>query len=239
MPTIRPSRRTLARLALLAPVLALAACVSGRDLDQPPAPLGDFALGHNVVVAPNIVKGPVSRDATPEEWIAAVSTAVEDRFGRYEGTRLYHLGISVEGYVLAQPGVPLVLSPKSALILKVTVWDDARGVKLNEEPEQITAMEAMSGKTFLGSGLTQSREEQMENLAVVAAKEIERWLVRTNRTEKWFENAPEAPEAAAPAEDAEDTEGGTEEDAEAAAATDEGASSAAAELPPETAATGG
>jgi hypothetical protein len=41
----------------------LAAC--GRnDLEDPPVPLGDFALGLNIAVADNAQKVPISRDAT-------------------------------------------------------------------------------------------------------------------------------------------------------------------------------
>ena len=31
-----------------------------------------------------------------------MEAAIEERFSRYDGDSLYHLGISVEGYVLAQ-----------------------------------------------------------------------------------------------------------------------------------------
>lgn len=172
-------------LALLT-ILSLAACASGRDLDQPPEPLGDFKLAHSVVIAPNLVKGPLSREASKEEWIAAVDQALEDRFRRYEGERLYHFGVSVEGYVLAQVGVPLVLQPKSVLIYRVTVWDDEKGIKLNEEPMEITVMESFSPETFAGSGLTQTREEQMENLAINAAKQLEIWLARQVKDRNWF-----------------------------------------------------
>ncbi len=174
--------------ALLA-MLALVACTNGRDLDKDAVPLGDFALGHSVVIAPNIVKGPLSRDATDEEWIAAMDKAIEDRFRRYEGKegqKLYHFGVSIEGYVLAQVGVPLVLQPKSVLIFRVTVWDDEKGIKLNEDPKEITVLEAVSAETIAGSGLTQTREEQLENLTINAAKQIELWLVRRHKEEKWF-----------------------------------------------------
>jgi hypothetical protein len=111
-----------------------------------------------------------------------------DRFGRYEGTKLYHLGVSVEGYVLAIPGVPLVASPKSALILNVTAWDDAKGGKLNTKPHLVTVVESFSGNTFLGSGLTQSKEKQLENLSRNAAKQIQNWLVQQNNEFGWFED---------------------------------------------------
>lgn len=194
-------------LALFGLVL-MAACTNPNDLDEAPAYLGNFHLGHNVVVAPNLTKGPASREASKEEWIAALTTAMTDRFGRYDGTKLYHLGVSVEGYVLAIPGVPLVASPKSALILNVTVWDDSKGAKLNAKPHLVTVVESFSGNTFLGSGLTQSMEKQMENLSRNAAKQIQNWLVQQNNEFGWFEDdgvpandkpRPEArPAAAAP-----------------------------------------
>jgi hypothetical protein len=176
------------RLFALLGVLFLAACAGSNDLDREVPYLGNFQLGHNVVVAPNLTKGPASRAATKEEWIEAMTQAITDRMGRHEGTRLYHLGVSVEGYVLAIPGVPLVASPKSALILNVTAWDDAAGKKLNDKPHLVTVMETISGNTIFGSGLTQSKEVQMANLSRNAAKLIESWLNRQNDEFGWFED---------------------------------------------------
>ena len=164
----------------------LAACTNANDLDRAPVELGDFRLGHNIVVAPKMQKGPLSREASKEEWVEALTGAIAERFDRYEGDRLYHFGVSVEGYVLAQPGVPVVLSPKSVLIIRLTVWDDAAEKKLNPEPKQITIMETLSGETVVGSGLTQTKEEQMHNLSRNAAKQIETYLVRQMNAEGWF-----------------------------------------------------
>ncbi len=133
-------------IALLASIVLLAACTNPNDLDEAPVDLGDFRLGHNVVVASKMTRGPVSREASAEEWKDALTSAIAERFGRYEGDRLYHLGVSVEGYVLAQPGIPIVASPNSVLILLVTVWDDAASAKMNTPPEQITVIETISGE---------------------------------------------------------------------------------------------
>lgn len=177
-------------LRLLVPVAFLAmvaACSpSGEDLDKPAVPLGDFRLGHNVVVAPKAVKGPFSRDVPKEEMTKSLQDAVAARFGRYEGDRLYHFGISVEGYVLAAPGVPLVYNPKSVMIINLTVWDDAAGKKLNDEPAQLTVFESLSGETVISSGLTQTKEEQLHNLSVNAAKQIEIFLTKQIKEEGWF-----------------------------------------------------
>ena len=199
------------RIAIfLAMAFTLVACTNANDLDQAPASLGDFRLGHNVAVAPNLTKGPASRDASEEEWIAAMQAAVKERFSRYEGDSLYHLGISIEGYVLAIPGIPLVAAPKSALIIRVTVWDDAAGTKLNDKPEQITVIESISTNTFLSSGLTQSKEVQMENLTRNAAKLIQNWLVRENQKNGWFGEVAPVVTSDAPPPEAESEANGDE-----------------------------
>jgi len=193
---------------LLVFALVLAACSpSGDDLDEPPVPLGPFKLGHNIVVASKAVKGPLSRNATEEELIEALSGAIANRFERYDGDKLYHFGVSVEGYVLAAPGIPIVYSPKSVMIINVTVWDDAAGGKLNEKPEQLTVFETLSGETVISSGLTQSKEQQLRNLTVNAAKQIERYLTRQIRNEGWFGG----PDAVGPPPVATDLESATED----------------------------
>ena len=136
-------------MLLLVMGFVLAACDGARDLNEPPVPLGDFKLVHNIVVAPKAVKGPLSRKASEELLTGSLKDAIAERFDRYEGTQRYHFGVSVEGYVLAQPGIPLVLSPKSILIIFVTVWDDAAGVKLNTEPKQITVFESINGGSIV------------------------------------------------------------------------------------------
>lgn len=172
------------RLALLFVAAALlAACADGRNLGEERAELGDFRLSHNIVVAGNAQMGPFSRTASAEEWEESIRAAVARRFERYEGTRLYHIAVSVDGYVLAMPGVPLVASPRSALIIGVHLWDDQLGRPLNEERKQITVLESVSGETLLSSGLTQSGEQQMQNLSTNAALQIESWLAENP---EWF-----------------------------------------------------
>lgn len=163
-------------LALTLGLSLLAACQK-NDLAEAPVPLGNFELGLNIVVADNMKKVPISRPATVEEWETALIKSVEDRFGRYSGTRLYNIGIAVDGFALAPPGVPLVVSPKSVLVITANIWDDATGTKLNPEGEQFTIFEAFSGETVIGSGLTRSRAKQMEILSYNAAKRVEKWIL--------------------------------------------------------------
>lgn len=188
MPNVTGSKdiRMFRIFALLSFVALVAGCTNPNDLDDAPVEMGNFSLGHNVVVASKMTRGPLSREASEDEWKEALTTAIGDRFGRYEGDRLYHFGVSVEGYVLAQPGIPVVASPKSVLIVLLTVWDDATGEKMNAPPEQITIVESISGNTIFGSGLTQSKEVQMQNLSRNASKQIENFLVRRRKADGWF-----------------------------------------------------
>ena len=184
------------RVLVLLSMLVVTACTYESDLQEPPVPLGNFRLGHNVVVAPYAeTASAVSRVVTEDELTAALKKAVDKRFARYQGSKQYHLGVSVEGYILARAGVPVVAAPKSAMIIRVTVWDDAQGKKLNVPPEQMTILENLDGESLIGTGWTQSAEKQLEGLARNAAKAIENFLVEQNAEQGWFVDA--APDGAA------------------------------------------
>lgn len=177
----------LYRFCLVAVMAVLTACTYPEDLNDPPVDLGNFRLEHNIVVAPlAATSSAISRSATEEQLTTALRDAIAERFDRYEGSKRYHLGVSVEGYVLARAGVPVVAAPKSAMIIRVTVWDDAQAKKLNVPPEQITILENIDGESLLGTGWTQSAEKQLEGLARNAAKSIENFLVRENAEKGWF-----------------------------------------------------
>ncbi|VDC22458.1 hypothetical protein [Pseudogemmobacter humi] len=171
------------RLSAALLLTLLAACGAKNDLKDPPVPLGDFVLGHNIIVAENVQKVPISRDASPAEWEQAMKQAVADRFGRYEGSRIYNIGISVDGYALAPPGIPVVAAPKSVLVITANIWDDAAEKKLNPEGHQITVFESLSGETVIGTGLTRTKAQQMEALSFNAAKKVEDWLLEHP---EWF-----------------------------------------------------
>ena len=163
-------------LALCVGLTVLTAC--GRsDLEDPPVPLGNFALGLNIVVADNVQKVPISRNATVEDWETVMKDAVEQRFGRYNGPKLYNIGISVDGYALAPPGIPVVAAPKSVLVITANIWDDAAQLKLNPEGERFTVFESLSGETVIGTGLTRNKKQQMEALSYNAVKKVEQWIL--------------------------------------------------------------
>jgi hypothetical protein len=185
----------LPRLAALGAVAFLAACAAGDPLEEDLPDMGSFRLAHNIVVADNMQQVPPSRNATPEEWEEILTSEIDRRFGAYEGDRLYHIGIAVDGYALAPPGIPIVLSPRSVLVLSVNVWDDELGRKLHEEPEQIMVFEGASAETMIvGSGIARNREEQMQILARNAARRIQLWMLQNP---EWFNIDPDAAQVAA------------------------------------------
>ncbi|MGB5870108.1 MAG: hypothetical protein WBH04_07895 [Albidovulum sp.] len=173
----------------------LAGC-AGNDLGKPPKPIGDFRLGFNIVVADNAETAGPTRTATPDEWEAVLKEEIARRIGRYDGEKLYHIGVGVNAYALAVPGVPLVLSPKSVLVISVDVWDDAVQRTVNAETKKLTIFESASGKTLVGSGLTKTREQQMRSLSENAAAAIEKWLAENKA---WFTPEAVAARAAMPA----------------------------------------
>ncbi len=168
-------------------VLFAAACShSGADLDQEPVPLGNFRLGHNIVVAPNLRKEALGREVEKDQVITAMEEAIEARFGRYEGDAYYHFGINVEQYFLAPRGVPVVGSPKSIMGFVMFVKEDATGENLAEKVKHFIVFESFSENTVVGSGWTQSAQKQLDSLAQSAAKEIELYLVKNHKENGWF-----------------------------------------------------
>lgn len=216
------------KYAALAAVGILAACANGAELGEERAELGNFRLCYNIVTTNDVVQGPLSREADVDAFAANIREEIDRRFGRYDGDRLYHLALHMDAYVLAVPGVPLVASPRSALILSVNVWDDALGRPLNEEPEQLTVLEHLSGSSVIGSGLTQSAEQQMQTLSANAAIRIENWL---SENPDWF-NHPSDEETDPAAEEASETPSEVQADDEVPADGDPCASAGAVAAEP-------
>lgn len=218
----RPAR-IMSRFAPVALVLTLVACAAGDPLDEELPPMGDFRLSHNIVVAENMQQVPPSRNATPEEWVEILTSEIDRRFGAYEGDRLYHIGIAVDGYALAPPGIPIILSPRSILVLSVNIWDDALGRKLHDEPEQIIVFEGSSPETMLlGSGIARNRTEQMQILARNAARRVQLYMLQNP---EWFsiseEDAAAAVSGVEALAEAAETDAAIEAAAEACVPTDD------------------
>ncbi|RLJ40776.1 hypothetical protein BCF46_3347 [Litoreibacter meonggei] len=164
-------------LAALSVATVLSACAVANPDTEEQVPLGDFKLDLNVAVTDNARKMGVTRAATAEEWEQVLEAAIDKRFRRYEGEKLYHLSYSLDGYILATKGGRLALAPRSAMSVTVHVWDSETKTRLEERSKQILVLEQLDGETFIGSGFFNSKEQQMQNLAAQFAKAVERWLV--------------------------------------------------------------
>ena len=156
-------------------VLTLSACAV-TDLEGTPQPMGRFLLGFNIVTVNDPEVGPASRTVEDEAWVGAMRNAINERFSRYDGDQYYHISVAVLGYVLAQPGIPIVASPKSVLIADVRVYNDATGEIMTGEQKQFTVFEE-GGDVLVGSGLTRTAEEQMASLSRNMAKRIHDWML--------------------------------------------------------------
>jgi len=179
----------------------LAACSTVQVTDKAPDPIGNFKLGFAVAVAQNVQKGPLSRTATPLELETAMKAELGRVLGAYDGDKLYDIAVAIDAYVLALPGIPIVASPKSALVVSVTVWDDAARAKITKEPKRITVIEDISAKSIFCSGLRKSKDEQIRDLTRSAVRDIVKWM---SENQQMFESSPPqatpatAPPASAP-----------------------------------------
>ena len=180
--------RITLKTTLVAGLLVLTAACSrdGTQLEDMRPEFGDFRLCYNIVTTNDTVQGPLSREANLDEFADVMRDEIDRRFGRYDGDHLYHIAIHMDAYVLAVPGIPIVASPRSALIISTNLWDDRLGRPLNESPEQFTILESAGGSSIVGSGLTQNAEQQMAALAANAALRIETWMLEHP---EWFEHS--------------------------------------------------
>lgn len=181
--------RLTRRLFALAAAVALAGCAGTPEpaTQAAPEPLGEFRLGHIVVVADDVQRVQPSREVSPDEWESAMREAIDRRFSALDGDQLYHIAVHVLGYSIAVPGVPVVLAPKSVMVMDVSVWDNAAGGKINAEPKRFFVFESMSADFVVGTGLTRERDEQVTNIAANAAAEIETWM---RENPEWFARRP-------------------------------------------------
>jgi len=180
--------RRVARAGLVFAVgLALSACASS-NAPMSDEPIGDFRLGHNIVIADYVQEGPFSRDLVEAEIELAMQRAIGERLGRFDGDGLYHIGVYVGAAVLAQPGIPIIYTPRSTLGLDISVFDNETRERLTPEPHRLFVGEGIDNENLIGSGFTRTRQEQIENLSRNAAGQIEAWL-RANP--QWFTPKPD------------------------------------------------
>lgn len=165
-----------ALFSLLAVVLASCAAPDPNAPLPATKPIGDFKLGILAVSAEGVQKGPMSRDATPEELQAALETELRRRFGSLTGSKFYNMSVTINAYALARVGVPLLFTPSSAMITTVNFWDDAKQKIILDEDKRFTVLEKLTGKSFVGSGLTMTREEQLHEIVMRTADRIEAYM---------------------------------------------------------------
>ncbi|MEM7490948.1 MAG: hypothetical protein AAF390_17670 [Pseudomonadota bacterium] len=168
------SRRAFNGLALAASAGGLSACAVSDPLETDLPPMGDFRLGLTIVVPDNAKKVPPSRNATKEELDAALSAEIDRRFRGYDGAREYHIAVAIDGYSLAPPGIPIVLTPKSIMAVTANVWTADPQEKVLG-PEQIAVFEG-ADTLLLGSGLTKDAGEQLQTLSRNTAWKIQNWM---------------------------------------------------------------
>ncbi|MEO9650504.1 MAG: hypothetical protein ABJ360_24350 [Roseobacter sp.] len=174
------------RAFLLAATIALAGCAQTL-VDEAPESLGEFKLRVNYAFAEKAVQGPVSRDATPDEWTASIQTGIDSRLARYSGSQEYDIGISLEGFMLAPPGIPILFAPRSTAIVLVNVYD-VEQEKFLAKAHKIQVLEDTTGESAaVGSGYVRTKEEQMAGLSLNVADKVEEWLAKEHLSQGWFD----------------------------------------------------
>ena len=152
--------------------------ISDYPSDINPVPsIGNFKLGHVVVKAENAQKGFFSRNASEQILENTLKKKLSNSLSKQNGNQFFHISVVVSGYVLAKPGIPIILSPKSILIVDVSIFNDESEQKVFNKPKRFSIFESLSGNTILGSGLTLTAEEQLDNLTTIATYKISQWLV--------------------------------------------------------------
>ncbi len=177
-------------LTLITGLFLLGACTETL-VNEAPEELGEFKLRVNYAFADKAIKGPVSRDATPQEWADAIQKNVDIRLGRYQGSQEIDIGVSLEGYMLAPPGIPVIYNPRSTAIVLVNVYDVGTKQFLAKAKKFQVLEDTTSETAVQGSGHTRTKEEQMSGLSLKIADRIEEWLAEEHRDNGWFDKRPD------------------------------------------------
>ncbi|WP_264212158.1 hypothetical protein [Leisingera thetidis] len=188
-------------LALLASLALLAACGETR-LDEAPEDLGAFQARVTHVYTEKALQWPLSRNAEHSEWTVPIKNALDTRLRRYAGAQEYDVAVTLEGFMLAPPGVPVLFSPKSAVVVNVFVYDVAEK-KFLARKHQMEIFESTTGESaLLGSGHARTKEQQIQGLAVNIADKVEEWMAKQHKQEGWFAPRPAAENGGSAAPDA-------------------------------------
>ena len=167
------TRRAFAGLSLA----GVSACAVPDPLGSDLPEMGNFRLASVVVVPETAKKIPPSRSASDADLKRVMTSEIERRFGGYTGDTDYIIAVAIDGYALAPPGIPILLTPKSILVVTANLWTADPQEKIGG-PHQITTFEG-ANSLLLGSGLVKDAEAQLETLARNMASKIQSWLLRT------------------------------------------------------------
>lgn len=188
-------------------LLGMSSCGDGVLFPAPSGPLhlANIRIGHVGVVTSGMVQGAYSNAVSPEDLASHLRGAITSKLAGLDGARSYNIGVKVTSYMLANPAVPTVSSPKSALIMSVTVWDDSRGQKPVAPPATVIAVDGLYGTSVFITKQQGDKDHRLAALSAKAALEIERYLTKNIDifTPKQDGHAPAvavlAPDAAQPA----------------------------------------
>ena len=84
--------------------------------------------------------------------------------------------------------IPLVFSPHTALGFRLSVWDAQTMTRFDLKPEKLLLLENANRRTLFGSGLRQTREEQIVSITQSVAQQIDTWLIAQDTTKGWFDS---------------------------------------------------
>ncbi len=172
--------------AFLAAMLVLLTACGETTLNEAPEDLGDFNMRVSFVYTDKALQWPLSRAAETSEWNEPIERAVEARLGRYNGSGKYDVPITLEGFLLATGGIPVLVNPNSAAVVNVFVYD-VSGKTFLAEKVQMEIFEDTTGESALvGSGHSRTKAEQIDGLALNIADKIEEYIAEKHLEEGWF-----------------------------------------------------
>lgn len=185
--------------ALLTSLVLLVSC-GETQLNEAPEDLGDFNMRVSFVYTDKARQWPLSRDAETSEWNAPIEQALEARLGRYKGEGQYDVAVTLEGFLLATGGIPVLVNPKSAAVVNVFVYDVSTKSYLVKK-HQMEIFESTTGESaLLGSGYSRTKEEQIDGLALNIVDALEEYMAEQHKENGWFDNAAKAEASEAVAE---------------------------------------
>ncbi len=177
-------------LTTLMVALFLAAC-GETQLNEAPEDMGAFRARVVHVFTDKALKWPLSRDAEASEWNASMERAMETRLRRYDGAQEYDVAVSLEGFLLAPPGIPVLVNPKSVVVVNVFVYDVARKEYLARKVQMEVYEDTTGQSAILGSGHSRTKEEQIAGLSLNIADKIEEWMAEEHKENGWFDKRPD------------------------------------------------